>query len=468
MFDTAPDRSGVETIANRIIMNNKEQAIKYKRQTASRYLPIDAAEMTSKIMKTDFYSVSTKLDGHLYLMGFDGKRLELINHGGNSISDLPLLSEGLGLLKANCKDVLLAGELYLYKKGGRTRSFDLAAALAKKSPDIRFAAFDILSLDGAAVRLDIKELNEKLKSILSGGTSVHPVNSSVVESRKDIVTLYEDRVVTSGNEGLVIRSDNGPIYKVKPLITLDAVILGYAEGEGSRAGMLKEVLVGLNTGPNEYLLLTKIGNGYTVSERKSLLKELATNKVDSSYIEASGSNVAFTMVAPTQVIEFSCLDVFTENSKGLIRKREISFKNGSYTALGKQPMASVISPVYVNMRADKKADTDDTGLTQITKIVTLDASNSKKEILKNSEVIAREVYVKARKGMKMVRKFMLLKTNKEHSDEYPAYVYHYTDFSPGRAEMLKKEVKVSNSKKQIQGIFDAEVLENVKKGWEKA
>jgi len=448
-------------------MSNEEQAIKYKRQTASRYLPIDAAEMTSKIMEADFYSVSTKLDGHLYLLGFDGKDLELINHGGNSITDLPLLIEALGLLKANCKDVLLAGELYLYTEGKRTRSFDLSAALADKSPDIRFAAFDIISLDGAAVSLDVKALDEKLNALLAGGTSVHPVNSSVVESRKDMVALYEDRVVKSGNEGLVIRSDNGPIYKVKPLITLDAVILGYAEGEGGRAGMLKEVLVGLNTGPNEYLLLTKVGNGYTEDERKQLFTELATNKVDSSYIEASGSNVAFTMVAPTQVIEFSCLDVFSENSKGSIRKMKISFKEGSYTALGKQPMASVIAPVYVKMRTDKKADTEDTGLTQITKIVMLDTGSAEKEILKNSEVIAREVYVKASKGMKMVRKFMLWKTNKEHSDEYPAYVYHYTDFSAGRAEMLKKEIKVSNSKKQIEEIFAAEVLANVKKGWEK-
>jgi hypothetical protein len=448
-------------------MSNKENAQKYKRQTASRYLPIDAAEMTSKIMEADFYSVSTKLDGHLYLLGYDGKDLELINHGGNSITDLPLLTEALDLLKANCKDVLLAGELYLYTEGKRTRSFDLAAALADKSPDIRFAAFDIISVDGAAVSLDVKALDEKLNALLAGGTYVHPVNSSVVESRKDMVALYEDRVVKSGNEGLVIRSDNGPIYKVKPLITLDAVILGYAEGGGSRAGMLKEVLVGLNTGPNEYLLLTKVGNGYTEDERKQLLTELATKKVDSSYIEASGSNVAFTMVAPTQVIEFSCLDVFAENSKGLIRKMEISFKDGSYTALGKQAMASVIAPVYVKMRTDKKADTEDTGLIQITKIVTLATGSAAKEILKNSEVIAREVYVKASKGMKMVRKFMLWKTNKEDSDEYPAFVYHYTDFSPGRAEMLKKEIKVSNSKKQIEDIFAAEVVANVKKGWEK-
>tara|TARA_Y100000589_G_C27149595_1_gene628361 strand:+ start:1336 stop:1449 length:114 start_codon:yes stop_codon:yes gene_type:complete len=34
-------------------------------------------------------------------------------------------------------------------------------------------------------------------------------------------------------------------------------------------------------------------------------------------------------------------------------------------------------------------------------------------------------------------------------------------------EMLKKEIKVSDSKKQIEEIYAVEILENVKKGWEK-
>jgi hypothetical protein len=173
------------------------------------------------------------------------------------------------------------------------------------------------------------------------------------------------------------------------------------------------------------------------------------------------------MVAPNQVVEFSCLDVFGENSKGTISKICLSYKDGTYTATGKQPIASVISPVYVKMRTDKKPDTNDAGLSQITKIISLDKNASKKLDVKKSEILSREVYAKESKDTKMVRKFMVWKTNKEATGEYPAYVYHYTDFSAGRAEMLKKEIKVSDSKKQIDEIFAAEVLKNVKKGWEK-
>jgi hypothetical protein len=145
----------------------------------------------------------------------------------------------------------------------------------------------------------------------------------------------------------------------------------------------------------------------------------------------------------------------------------LSYKDGKYIAKGKQPIASVISPVYVKMRTDKKPNTDDAGLSQITKIISLDTNASEKLDLMKSEILSREVYVKESKGTKMVRKFMVWKTNKEATGKYPAYVFHYTDFSAGRAEMLKKEIKVSDSKKQIDEIFASEIMDNVKKGWKK-
>ena len=66
----------------------------------------------------------------------------------------------------------------------------------------------------------------------------------------------------------------------------------------------------------------------------------------------------------------------------------------------------------------------------------------------------------------MVRKFIIIwKTNKEATGDYPAFVYHYTDFSPSRSEMLKRDIKISSSKEQIEEIFEQEVSKNVKKGW---
>ena len=445
----------------------REIALNYKHQTASRYLPVSKDEIISKIIDSELYGVSIKYDGHLYLLHFDGKKVVLVNHGGNVIEDLPLNKEALTLLKDKCKDVLLAGELYLFKEGKRTRSFDLAAALNTKSPDIYFAAFDIITLNCSEDPINLKDLDNNLQDLLKNGQSLHAAQNNLVESRKDILQLYTDFVEQGGHEGIVVRSQNGPIYKAKPLISLDAIILGYAEGEGSRAGMLQEFLVGLCVAKDEYILLTKVGNGYSTEQRIKLFKEFEQKKADSGYIEVSGSNVAFTMVQPDQVMEFSCLDIFSENSKGPITKTCLSYRDGVYTATGKRSMVSVISPVYIGMRSDKKPDMHDAGLSQITKIISLDQATSEQVDLKKSELLTREVYVKESKGTKMVRKFMLWKTNKEETGQYPAYVFHYTDFSAGRAEMLQRDIKVSNSKEQIEEIFAAEVLANVKKGWDR-
>ena len=104
----------------------------------------------------------------------------------------------------------------------------------KSSSDIHFAAFDLLTLDGEEITLDVKTLDEKLSSLLNDGKAIYPVKNTLVESRSDIADLYKSIVNEGGQEGIVVRSQNGPTYKVKPLITLDAVVLGFSEGEGSR------------------------------------------------------------------------------------------------------------------------------------------------------------------------------------------------------------------------------------------
>jgi hypothetical protein len=95
---------------------------------------------------------------------------------------------------------------------------------------------------------------------------------------------------------------------------------------------------------------------------------------------------------------------------------------------------------------------------------TNEKSNSE---LKESKLLHREVYVKESKEIKKVRKFVVWKTNKEESNEFPAFVYHYTDYSPERKDPLKKEIKVSENQKEIEMVLKTELEENVKKGWKK-
>jgi len=448
-------------------MDILQLAKEYKRKTASRYLPVSSEEITTKIIESGEYAVSKKYDGHLYLLYFDGKKSILYNHGGRQLADLGLLKEADELLKGKCKEVVLAGELFLHKEGERSRSFDLTSALDDNHKDIQYKVFDILTLDGEEKDFNIKELDTKLKELLKGGKSVSSVENSFVESRKDIESLFQDIVVKENEEGIVVQSDNGPTYKIKPLITLDAVVVGFSEGEGSRENKLKELLLALKISENEYLTIAKVGNGFTDEQRDSIFKELEKQKVDSDYVEVSSSNIAFIMVKPIKVVEFSCLDVYNENSKGCIKKMCLTFENESYFAVFKKPSVSITAGVFLSFRDDKKVNTEDVGISQITKIISLETNEKSNSELKESKLLHREVYVKESKGIKKVRKFVVWKTNKEESNEFPAFVYHYTDYSPGRKDPLKKEIKVSENQKEIEMVLKTEIEDNVKKGWEK-
>ena len=62
---------------------------------------------------------------------------------------------------------------------------------------------------------------------------------------------------------------------------------------------------------------------------------------------------------------------------------------------------------------------------------------------------------------------MVWKTNKEKLYSYPAYVFHYTNFSSDRKEPLQREICISDDPEQIMQIMGEFIEENIKKGWVK-
>src|SRR5262245_519718 len=66
----------------------------------------------------------------------------------------------------------------------------------------------------------------------------------------------------------------------------------------------------------------------------------------------------------------------------------------------------------------------------------------------------------------MFRKLIMWQTNKESDgDDYPAYVIHYTDYSPNRKTPLEREIRVSSSPDQIKDLWEELATEGFTKGW---
>jgi hypothetical protein len=204
-----------------------------------------------------------------------------------------------------------------------------------------------------------------------------------------------------------------------------------------------------------------------------MLSDLKNMAADSEYAEVSSDHVAYQMVRPDWVVEISCLDLVSQNTRGGPVSRMVldwHANNGHslYRTLRRMPLASVISPQFVRRREDKQVQPVDVRIAQLADVIELPQAekDSRQLVLPKSEILRREVYVKELKGEQMVRKLVLWKTNKEElTDEFPAYVVHLTDFSPNRKDPLARDMRISSSFQQIQQLFDQLKTENITKGW---
>lgn len=447
----------------------------HRRRLGSLMRPMTREDFRKKAPTAD-YHVSRKIDGEFTVLIYRDGQLFTMNPGGVVRIGMPWQEEAAMLLKqGNVTEALFAGELYTEVKDRRGRVHDLLTVVRQPKTNadlnrLRFAAFDLLSLNGQAPA-SFADAWGTIEKLLGAGKHVHPVESRHARTAAEIDRIFEDWVVGEGAEGLVVRSDTAGMYKIKPKHTLDAVVIGYAESSGDREGLLHDLLLGLVRDDGTIQVLTRVGGGFTLDDRRDILADLKDLAVDSDFIESNSDHVAYQMVRPEWVIEISCLDMVAETTRGGTIPRMVLEFAGRYRVVRPLPLVSVISPQFVRRREDKTPRPEDAGLSQVTRIVEVPlAQRSARQLtLPTSEVILREVYTKAAKGETMVRKFVAWKTNKEQeSDEYSAYVLHFTDFSPNRKDPLSREVRVSSSREQIVRLFEAMRDENVKKGWELA
>jgi hypothetical protein len=448
----------------------------YRRLTSSRMYPLDRDDIREKIPKADFL-VSRKIDGEFTVLIYEGGQVFTLNPGGTVRTGLPMTEEAARLLsKAGIQKAMFAGELFVQTEGRRARVHDVSTVARQPQSEndlkrLHFAVFDILSLDGVPPH-GFNETWKKIDSIFAKGERIRPVETKATTSLDEIEKCFENWVEKEGGEGIVVRSDAAGLFKIKPRHTLDVAVIGYTESVGERAGMLHDLLYAVMRKDGTFQVLSRVGGGFTEDDRRTMLADLKEMIVDSEYAEVNGDHVAYQMVRPDWVIEISCLDLISQSTRGApINRVVLDFQNGEkplYRVVRRLPLATVISPQFVRRREDKTANPHDIRIEQVSNIVEVPLWNreARQMTMPRSEILRRDVYTKVMKGETMVRKLLMWKTNKEtESDEYPAYVLHFTDFSPSRKTPLSREVRVSSSREQMEKLWNDLIAENIAKGW---
>ena len=443
-----------------------------RRLLSSRMTSIAREELRARLPASDMH-VSRKVDGEFTMLVVDGDEAFTVNPGGTVRVGLPLLDEAAALVaKAGKRRVLAIGELYLHDPARRTHVHDITGVLnrpasAAELERVRFAVFDLIEPAATSFTETWKTMGQLL-----GGTRVHPVEGAFVKKPDDVEGRFRQWVEVEGAEGLVVRSDQAGLFKIKNRRTLDVVVVGFSEGVDDRKGLVHDLLVALQRDDGTFHILSRVGGGFSDDERRSFRDELATLGAPSDYTEVNLDHLAYQMVRPEWVIEISCVDLLTQTTRGgPIERMVLSWDGGAWRIVRRLPLCALIGPTFLRRRDDKKVVPSDLRLAQVTDFVDLPLADrdARTMTLARSELVRREVWTKVMRGQTMVRKLLLWKTNKDRdSDEFPAYVLYVTDFSPNRRDALEREIRVGKTIEEVERLWDAVVKERIVGGWFRA
>lgn len=447
----------------------KDVARKYKRKIAGGFMLVDGAKQLEKVNGEDFL-VTKKLDGEMQIVHYHDGCVEA--YGSNGVKTevaLPCLAEfGSMCEAAGLTEATVAAELYA-PVNARERVHDVKASIASGEHDrLLLAPFDIISLDGSDWHADhYKDTHAKLQTLFTG-TMVKPVEGRPAAGRGEVEAIFNEWVVDRGAEGLVVHCELPFIYKIKQRHSVDAVIMGYTIGEDDHAGMVRDIMLGVMDPEGRLQEFATLGNGFSDEQRTDLLNRLSQMHVASEYVQTDSRNVAYRMVRPEIVAQISVVDLVAENSKGEPKMNMLlnySDADG-YTVVAQTPGVAAHSAVFESLRPDKGCNITDIRLSQLTDLCPFSEVKAVAlSGLPKSERLARRIFTKGADAKLMIQKYTVWKTNKEDVGPFPAYVFHFTDFSVGRKEPLKRDIRVSNSREQIFQIMDRFMAENVKKGW---
>lgn len=221
-------------------------------------------------------SVEWKLDGARIQAHRGGGEVRLFTRNLNDVTDrLPGVVEVVGALPGG--DLVLDGEVLGLLDDGAPQRFqdtmgDLGAdAVGGRGGGLRAFFFDVLYLDGDPLH------DEPLATRRDALLATVPESArlpSILTADVDTATGFLDAALAAGHEGVMVKRIDRPYEagrrgagwrKVKPVHTLDLVVLAAEWGHGRRSGWLSNLHLGAGAGEGsgEFVMVGKTFKGLT-------------------------------------------------------------------------------------------------------------------------------------------------------------------------------------------------------------
>ncbi|MFF2700922.1 ATP-dependent DNA ligase [Streptomyces cyaneofuscatus] len=260
-----------------------------------------AASVTEAVDKLGPCAVEEKLDGIRVQVHRDGDRVRAYTRTLDDITDrLPELVTAVAALESG--RFILDGEVIALGDDGRPRPFQETAARVGSRRDVAAAAagvpvvpvfFDALSADGVdLLDLPFAERHAALARLVPEALRVRRAlvpDPADAEARRAAEAFLAE-TLERGHEGVVVK-DLAAAYsagrrgaswlKVKPVHTLDLVVLAAEWGSGRRTGKLSNLHLGARRPDGTFAMLGKTFKGLTdalLEWQTEKLRELATGE----------------------------------------------------------------------------------------------------------------------------------------------------------------------------------------------
>ncbi|MEV5315282.1 ATP-dependent DNA ligase [Streptomyces sp. NPDC052610] len=290
----------LQTVAEALLTEGPAALDRFRLTVGRPVLPMlahSASSVAEAVGRLGACAVEEKLDGIRVQVHRDGDTVRLYTRTLDDITDrLPEVTSAA--LELRGSRFVLDGEVIAFDEAGRPRSFQETAGRVGSRVDVATAAeavpvspvfFDALSVDGRdLLDLPFAERHAELARLVPEPMRVR---RALVSGPDDLPAAEEFLAGTlaRGHEGVVVKDLAAPYsagrrgaswLKVKPVHTLDLVVLAAEWGHGRRTGKLSNLHLGARREDGSYAMLGKTFKGMTdvmLAWQTERLRELAVS-----------------------------------------------------------------------------------------------------------------------------------------------------------------------------------------------
>ncbi|MFJ2239965.1 ATP-dependent DNA ligase [Streptomyces sp. NPDC087859] len=290
----------LQTVAEALLADGPAALDRFRLTVGRPVLPMlahSASSVAEAVGKLGACVVEEKLDGIRVQVHRSGDDVRIYTRTLDEITDrLPELTAAA--LELRGERFILDGEVISFDTEGRPRSFQETAGRVGSRVDVTTAAaevpvspvfFDALSVDDRdLLDLPFAERHAELARLVPEPMRVR---RTPVSGPEDVgaAEAFLAETLERGHEGVVVKSLDAPYsagrrgaswLKVKPVHTLDLVVLAAEWGHGRRTGKLSNLHLGARTADGGFAMLGKTFKGMTdamLTWQTERLQELAVD-----------------------------------------------------------------------------------------------------------------------------------------------------------------------------------------------